>query len=84
MASLTDDPRAFARAVPETMPARITRLSKEVAEASHALEGARQAFEKADRLRDECSTQFMHLSNELMQAIHEHREGTPENVPYQS
>jgi chromosome segregation ATPase len=69
--------------VPESVPARITRLSKEVAEAGHALDGARRGLDDVQRLKNECHARFTHLSEELMQAIHEHREGTPENAPYQ-
>jgi hypothetical protein len=83
MASLTDDPRAFpereyrATAVPESVPARITRLSKEVAEAGHALDGSRRALDNANHINAEYDARFRHLSEELLQAIQEHREGTP-------
>lgn len=75
MASLTD--------VPESVPARITRLSKDVAEAGHALDGSRRALDTANRVNAEYDARFRHLSEELLRAIHEHREGTSENVPYQ-
>lgn len=90
MASLTDDPAAYAdaetkrayREAPEAVTARIARLAKEVADAGQQLDGARTTYDKAARNKDECQGRFVSLADELMQAIHEHREGAPEGVPY--
>ena len=66
--------------VPEALPARIARLAKEIAEAGERLAGARVGYEKAARARAECEARFTQLSEQLMQAMHEHREGMPEGV----
>lgn len=85
--------RAFASvkrqyAEPETIrdipvPERIARLAKEVVEAGHHLEGARVAYDRAARARDEMQARFASLSNDLMQAMAEHSSGVPESAPYQ-
>lgn len=63
---------------------RIAELTKQVAEAGHRLSMARATFTEAARSKDHERQMFIELTELLMQAIHEHREGTPEGVPYQS
>lgn len=62
---------------------RIADLAKQVAEAGRMLTEAREAFEETARRRRRCEDNFANVADALMQAIHEHREGTPEGVPYQ-
>lgn len=78
------DPEREYRAtdVPESVPARIDRLAKEVVEAGYALDGARTALDQAVGLKNGCHARFTHLFDELIRAMNEHREGTPENAPY--
>lgn len=69
--------------VPEALPSRIARLAKEVTVAAELLAGVRSSHETATRLRHEHEARFAALSDQLVQAIHEHRAGTPEGVPEQ-
>jgi hypothetical protein len=60
----------------------IAELSIEITEASHRLSMARATFIEASRGKQDEELHFAELADRLMSAIHEHREGTPENVPY--
>jgi hypothetical protein len=61
---------------------RIAELGKRVAEASRMLSDARGAQrDVTDHLR-KCELSFAQLADELTKALLEHREGTPEGVPY--
>jgi hypothetical protein len=70
--------------VPTTMlPAqRIADLAAQVTEAGHALQVARTRCNDALEERAVAEKVFIDVSERLMQAIHEHREGAPENQPY--
>ncbi len=66
-----------------TVAARIEDLANQIASAGHQVTEARQAYEQAARGRAQAETRFSELATALLAAIHEHREGTPENMPYQ-
>jgi hypothetical protein len=66
-----------------TVPARISELAKQAAEAAHMLAEARSQYAQTQRHLEKCKAGFIQVSEALLGAIHEHREGTPENVPYQ-
>lgn len=61
---------------------RIADLAALVAEAGHALQVARTKCNEALEGRAMSEKAFAEVSERLMQAIHEHREGTPEHAPY--
>jgi hypothetical protein len=61
---------------------RIADLCKQIADVSHALALARSRHQEATELRLEAEVEFGRVADELTRAIQEHREGTPENVPY--
>jgi hypothetical protein len=63
-------------------PARISELSKQLADAAHALAEARFRAREAKDQHDKAETAFALVADSLFQIINEHREGTPENVPY--
>lgn len=65
-----------------TVNHRIAELAKQVTEAGHQLEEARGRYREAVHHKERCEKAFAGISQELMQAIQEHREGTPEGVPY--
>ncbi len=67
----------------QPVAARIEDLANQIASAGHQVTEARQAYEQAARARAQAETRFAELATALLAAIHEHREGTPENVPYQ-
>jgi hypothetical protein len=62
--------------------ARISELSKQLADAAHALAEARFRAREAQDQRDKAETAFALVADSLFQIINEHREGTAENVPY--
>jgi hypothetical protein len=62
--------------------ARISELSKQLADAAHALAEARFRAREAKDQHDKAETAFALVADSLFQIINEHREGTPENVPY--
>ena len=62
---------------------RIAELAKHVAEAGHQLAVARANYDEATRAKAKAHAVFAEVSSRLLEAIHEHREGTPEGVPYQ-
>lgn len=68
---------------PETLMGQIGNLAKQVTGAAHRLAEARDQCQRAAVQRQQCEASFIKISEALMQAIHEHREGVPENVPYQ-
>jgi hypothetical protein len=68
----------------ETPASRIASLAKQATEAAERLAEARNQYERASSQRHKCEAEFASVSEQLVRAIHEHREGTPENVPYQS
>jgi hypothetical protein len=61
---------------------RIAELGKRVAEASRMLSDARGTQRDAAEHLHKCELSFAQLADELTKALHEHREGTPEGVPY--
>lgn len=63
---------------------RIAELAKQVSDAGQELEMAREQFNRAQDARATAEKVFIDISERLMQAIHEHREGTPVGVPYPS
>ena len=63
--------------------ARIEDLANQIAIAGHQVSETRQAYERASIERSKAESRFADLANALVQTIHEHREGTPENVAYQ-
>ena len=67
----------------ETLMGRIGDLAKQTTEAAHMLAEARDQYQRAAVGRQKAEAAFAAVSEALVQAIHEHREGTPENVPYQ-
>jgi hypothetical protein len=71
------------RVTTQPIAARISDLATQVADAAHRLEEARVQSRLAGEQRSKCEVLFAQASEALMQAINEHREGTPENVPYQ-
>lgn len=73
---------------------RIAELAKQVTEAGHMLAEARAQHRNASISREKCEMQFAQVSDALVQAMSEHREGhsvaglstastSPEGVPYQ-
>jgi hypothetical protein len=62
--------------------ARISELSKQLADAAHALADARFRARDAQDQRDKAETTFALVADSLLQTINEHREGMSENVPY--
>lgn len=66
-----------------TLMGRIGDLAKQVTEAAHMLAEARDQHQRAAVGRQKAEHAFAAVSEALVQAIHEHREGTPENAPYQ-
>jgi hypothetical protein len=69
--------------VERTITERLADFGKQVAEAGHQLHEARIAYRRAVEMKQKAETRFVDVSEQLLQAVHEHREGTPENVPYQ-
>lgn len=65
-----------------TPAVRIAELAEQTAEAGHMLAEARAQYDEASRRMEKCRAGFFQVSEALLQAIHEHREGTPEGVPY--
>lgn len=68
--------------VPQAAPERISQLCKQLAEATQQLSMARGQFNSARVQRDQAEGMFAKVVEELNYAIQEHREGTPENMPY--
>lgn len=99
MASLTGDPRAVHAEIPDlpymaigmpdsplkrqTLAARIEDLANQAAVVSRELTEAREAYQRAALVREQATKRFISVTESLFQAIQEHREGPPENVPYQ-
>jgi hypothetical protein len=69
------------RVPPQSIAARIADLAQQVAEAAHALDDARGRARAASAQRSDCEAVFAKVSEALLCAIAEHREGPPENVP---
>jgi uncharacterized protein YqgV (UPF0045/DUF77 family) len=67
----------------QPIAARIADLSKQVAEAAHMLSEARTQYERAALTKSKLEMEFSRVAEAMTQAINEHREGTPETVPYQ-
>lgn len=67
----------------QPVAARIEDLARQITVAGHQVTETRLAFDVAAQDRSKAEQRFSELAAALMQAIHEHREGTPENVPYQ-
>lgn len=62
---------------------RIADLSKQVAEAAMRLSEARSRHREVSDQRSKSEVEFAQVADDLLRAIHEHREGTPEKEPYQ-
>lgn len=62
---------------------RIAELAREIAAAGERLAETRQAFGYAGQAKSEAEALFSNVASQLMAAIQEHREGTPEGVPYE-
>ena len=62
---------------------RIAELAQRVTEAGHMLAEARAQYRAAREQQAKCEAGFAQISNDLLQVISEHREGTPEGVPQQ-
>jgi hypothetical protein len=67
----------------QPIAARIATLAQQVTEAAQMLVEARTRHYEANIRRSKCEAEFAQVTEALMHAINEHREGTPENVPYQ-
>jgi hypothetical protein len=72
---------------PSTPPARpiterISEFCKQLPGVSQQLAYARTRQRESDAFLLQARVQFDKLADDLAQAIAEHREGTPENVPY--
>jgi hypothetical protein len=63
--------------------ARLEELANQVAMAGRELAEARDQYQQAALIREQTMKRFCSVADALMQAIHEHREGVPEGVPYQ-
>lgn len=68
--------------VTKTAPARIAELAQELTGAAHMLAEAREERARATRNLAKCEEAFIRVGDALTTAIQEHREGTPEGVPY--
>lgn len=62
---------------------RIEDLANQAATAGHELTSAREEYLRAALVREQATKRFISVTEALFQAIQEHRERTPENVPYQ-
>lgn len=68
--------------VERSITERIAHFGKQAEEASHQLQEARVAYRRAEELKAKCEARFADVTEQLIRALHEHREGTPEGVPY--
>lgn len=68
--------------VAETLMGRIGDLAKQVTDAAHMLHEARDQYQRAAAQRQKAEAAFAEVSDMLARALHEHREGAPENHPY--
>jgi hypothetical protein len=64
-------------------PQRLAELCNQLTKAGQGLAEARGRYSEARENRDVAERTFALLADQLMGAIQEHREGTPEGVPYQ-
>jgi hypothetical protein len=67
----------------QSIAAKIATLAQKATEAADLLEEARVRHHTASGHRSKCEAAFAEAAAGLIQALNEHREGTPENVPYQ-
>jgi hypothetical protein len=67
----------------QPIAARIATLAQQVTSAADLLDEARVRHRTAGEHRAKCEAQFAQAREELVRAMNEHGEGTPENVPYQ-
>lgn len=86
-AELPHDPSAYAPTpgvnVPVMpLPQRISELAQHAAEAGHMLAEARSRHLESGSHLATCEAAFTQVSEALMKAIYEHREGTPDGAPY--
>ena len=63
---------------------RIEDLASQAALAGRELAEAREEYQRAALVREQATKRFISVTEALFQAIQEHREGTPEGVPYPS
>jgi hypothetical protein len=66
----------------QPVAARIEDLANQAATAGRELTEAREEYQRAALMREQATKRFISVSEALFQAIQEHREGTPEGVPY--
>lgn len=63
---------------------RIAEACRQLVEAGQELQSARAGYRESVERKEQWEQLFAQISGELMKLIHEHREGTPEGVPYQA
>jgi hypothetical protein len=79
-----EEPSGLRNRVPtQPIAAKIATLAQQVTEAGQMLSEARSRHFEAAAHRSKCEAAFAQVTEALIHAINEHREGTPENVPYQ-